>query len=267
MKTFLALTLASVFGLATAGAQIIVGNTLSGQYFATPVAGSSTTSSSLNVGSASDTILMVAISTQEGNGNTGVSGVKFGTTALIQGPAVTQGFNRWSAEIWYLTNPTGTEALTVDHSAMEVNGDGGFVISAAAFSGVDLTDPFLATATATDAEPITLTYDLGASPVDTVFFESFSANNGSGMTLIPTGATALSNNLGSGNPLDWQGYDPESGLSGIVNRTFDGGANNQAIAGVALAAAVIPEPSSALLLVGAGLGTLLLRRRRAGMGA
>ncbi len=271
--TALLLSACAFFGLAVtplSAAVITAGDTLNGEFFEdwTDEPETLTTSGSISAGSAANSILLVAVGStldQEADPSTPLS-VSYGGQDLTR--AVTSGEDNFRiSSIWYLTNPASHAAssqISITTGSASNTGNNEMFASAAVFSGVDLNDPFLATAEDfdnSDKDGVELSYDLGASPVDTVYFESIFYNSGfADGSLIDNKLYTAGEQGSTGNFSMLQGYTFANGVSGTVLRDFgETSGNNQSGAGVALAA--IPEPSAWMLLLVGGSAFLLRRRR------
>jgi len=190
--------------------------------------------------------------------NNDLTGVSYGGQALIQAVISPDEFTR--SQIWYLADPAAFAAsdnITLTLTNGSTSDD--WFVTAAVFSGVDLSDPFIDTADDYENSAPSgaiLSYNLGASSVDTTLFEASYTNSGTSTSNFED--TYLFNSSGSS---DFAGYSDVTG-SGTLDRQYLAALNNNgSAAGVALRA--IPEPSTGLLLLSAcGLLAVTARRRR-----
>lgn len=234
-----------------ASASLVVGDTLPGESQSNFDNTSYTTTGTISAGAAANSILLVGYGGEfqgSGTGRDDLTGVSYGGQPLTQAVVSPDEFTR--SHVWYLANPASFAAS----SSLELTFTNGstsddWFVTAAVVSGVDLSDPFIATAnnyendSASDAE---LSYNLGASSIDTLLFEASYTNSGGS-----TANFADTYLQGSSGAIDFAGYTDVTG-SGTLDRQYLANLNNNAsAAGVALRA--IPEPSAGVLLLTIGI--------------
>jgi len=232
-----------------ASASLVVGDTLPGESQSNFDNTSYTTTGTISAGAAANSILLVGYGGEfQGSGRDDLTGVSYGGQPLTQAVVSPDEFTR--SHVWYLANP----ASFAPSSSLELTFTNGstsddWFVTAAVVSGVDLSDPFIATANNYEngsASGAVLSYNLGASSVDTLLFEASYTN--SGTSTADFADTYLHNS--SGSP-QFAGYTDVTD-SGTLDRQYLANLNNNAsAAGVALRA--IPEPSAGVLLLTIGI--------------
>jgi hypothetical protein len=263
MKTSLLITaiLALLTAVSSLQAQMIIaGDTLPGESQNNFDGTSYTTSGTISAGTASNSILLVGYGGEfqgTATGRDNLTGVSYGGQPLTQAVISPDEFTR--SQVWYLEDPASYAASdTLELTFTNNTTSDDWFVTAAVFSGVDLNNPFIDTAdnytngTAADA---VLSYNLGASSVDTVLFEASYTNSGTSTSNFED--SYLFN--ASGDP-DFAGYSDVTG-SGTLDRQYLASlGNNASAAGVALTH--IPEPSAGTLIMLTGGLLVLLRRRK-----
>ena len=166
--------------------------------------------------------------------------------------------NRSRTRVAYWFNPTGDD-ISVTFGAVNE-----YAYSIFELSGVDTTVPALFDSSELDGSDLTTTITTTATES---FLIDFYGTNANGTAAIDSGPLGGEQSFGvTADPNDDTGTISSAFATvGAGEHTTDwnniGGSNNDGSAGLAFAAAVVPEPSSSALL-GAGFTLLMIRRRR-----